>query len=477
MDNKKLAHLEIKNHKLYIPAVISFLDSLVSNHTAYDISRYNQLRFIVTELLKNRVEKAYTSGTGKIYVDFSIVDHFFEVSVRDMGVPEWLDLNYDKSLVTTSNNDFRKFVVDMCIDSAGMEKLGKDGQRIFVRQRIANPLAFQEPEPYKEIQVLDKNITIKAVETEEDAIEAIRCIYSEYGYSYSYERLYYVDNLLRMIKDGQLMSFLAVNEHGQTAGHYALAFSDLFKNMPELSTVVTRKEFRGMGLFNKFMEHCLDVAQKQGFRAVMGQPVAFHPISQKAFIKGGFTPTSLLLSYINPEAASNKNPNDERLDLFACVKMIHKNIEVSLFPPAELREFTEKIYEKLGCGFKLGAASQPADDTYIKIENNSTLKMKRVVLSQAGENIQGIMEDVIKDSIRNKDEMIELFISLRSPTCEYAYNTAKDCRFKFSGIIPGAENDDYLVMQLLLRNQRHYDQLITVGEFEELTNNIISLAE
>ena len=42
--------------------------------------------------------------------------------------------------------------------------------------------------------------------------------------------------------------------------------------------------------------------------------------------------------------------------------------------------------------------------------------------------------------------------------------------------MPGAENDDYIIMQLLIKNERKYDHLVTVGEFEELKNNIMELA-
>ena len=249
MENRKIASLEIKNHRIYIPAVLSFLDSIICQHNNYDITNYNKLRFIVTEMLASRIADSYPDSTGNLYVDIAIKDDCLEIAVRDKGVPQWIDFSYNQDHIASDRDDFRKFIIDMCIDSMGIEKLGKNGQKVYVRQKIHNPLNFKTPKPYTKTDVLDTNISIKAVETEEDAIEAIRCIYSEYGYSYAYEKLYYVDNMLRMIKDGELMSFLAVNEHGQTAGHFALAFSDLFQNMPELSTVVTRKEFRGLGLF------------------------------------------------------------------------------------------------------------------------------------------------------------------------------------------------------------------------------------
>lgn len=477
MYTKQIASLEIYNQKLYIPAVLSFIDSIVSNHSDYDITRYNNLRYVVTEMIKRRVKLAYPETRGKIYVDLFIKDDFFEVSVRDKGVPEWFDFNTREMPAKTEQEEFYKFILHRFVDQVGVEKLGKDGQRMYVRQKIMNPLNFKPPKPYKEMEALDKNITIKPVKTEQDVIEAIRCIYSEYGYSYTYEKLYYVDSFLRMIENGDIMSFLAVNEHGQTAGHFALAFSDLFEGMPEISTVVTRKEFRGMGLFSKFIDHSIEIAKEKGFQALLGQPVAFHPMSQKAFLRGGFTATSLLLSYVGSDIESEYNPDKERLDLFSSVKLLDPNASCTLYPPNDLTEFVENIYTKAGYQHQIYAENVIAENTRICLEEKCSQHMKRVILREAGADLETILKEVVTDAIRKKDEMIELFLSLRTPSCEHGYKTAKKCGFVLSGLIPGAKNDDYLVMQILLQKERNYDQLIAVGEFEEVLEEIKQLTE
>lgn len=475
MRTRKIASLEIYNQEAYIPAAMGFIDAVVSNHKLYDWSRYNQFRFVVLEMIKRRVERAYPNTRGAIYIELFVRDDMFEVSVRDKGVPEWVNMKYQKENITTDENDFLKFIIQKFVDQAGVEKLGKDGQRMYACMKIINPLKFKKPEPYGEIEVLDRNITIKPVQTEQDAIEAIRCIYSSYGYSYSYEKLYYVDHLLRMIENGDIMSFLAVNEHGQTAGHFALTFSEVFEGMPEISTVVTRKEFRGMGLFGKFVDYSIEIAKERGFRALMGQPVAFHPMSQKAFLTGGFTPTSLLFSYIPADIQVEYDLERERLDLFASIKIIDADAECTIYPPAELRAFVDGIYTRAAYKHQICEDHVTAEDTKILFEEISSQKMKRVIVREAGEDLEILLKDVIKDSIRKKDEMIEFFLSMRTPSCEHGYMTAKECGFVFSGIIPGAKNDEYLVMQLLLQGKRRYDQLVVEGEFETLTNEIKQL--
>ena len=471
MEQKKIVSIEIWNDKSFIIPVLSFLDTFASQ-TGADIVRYNRLRFALCGILRSRIENCYPGGRGNLYVELFRNQTSFEISIRDKGVPGWQDFSYDLERVANDATAMRNYILDQCVDEIGIEKLGKEGQRIYVRQGIKNPMEFKKPEPYPEMEVLDTNISIRPVETEQDAIEAIRCIYSEYGYSYSYESLYYVDSFLKAIQEKQLISFLAVNEHGQTAGHFALSFSELFKNMPEISSVVIRREFRGMKLFSKFVEHCIKVAEEQHFRALMGQPVAYHTKTQKVLMSTGFTATSLLLSYIASDLESEYNQG-ERLDLCAGVRIMDPTAQSIVYPPEELIPFIRKIYDRLGWEYEICEEYKPADHTEIKIEDSTTLRMTRILLNEAGEDLADFLKETVRDTIHKKNEMIELMIRLNSPSCVYGYQAATECKFAVSGVIPGGENGDYLMMQLLLGEKFDYGRLVLFGQFEELRDDIV----
>lgn len=475
MQMKRIASMEIWSKPYYIDPVLGFLDGIVCKHSELEFGRYNAMRYVVGAILEKRIANAYPGGHGALYVELNLSDTYFEVSIKDKGVPAWADFSYDKELLANDTQGMRNFILDLMVDGVGMEKLGKDGQRIYIRQRIKNQIRFRKPEPYQPMEVLDTNISIQPVVTREDAIEAIRCIYSEYGYSYSYEKLYYVDSFIGMIENGELMSFLAVNEHGQTAGHFALSFTDTFRNMPEITTVVTRKEFRGLGLFAKFMDHCMALGEKHGFRALMGQPVGFHPMSQKAFLRAGFTATSVLLSYIGSDVESEYNKDEQRLDLFASVKILDQNARTTVYPPAAICPFVDKMFAKLGLEYELRQEDRLHESSQISIENNNFLKVTKVLIYGASNDLPQILQDTIKDSIRRKNEMIEMLVSMNDPSCGYCYETAKKCGFVLSGLLPGSECGDYLVMQMLIGTDCRYDHLVTVGDFEALTKDIVAL--
>lgn len=472
---KKIAAIEIKNNKFFIAPVLDFFDSLARAHVDLEFSRYSRMRYVLGEMLERRIERAYPGKEGTLDVEFYLSDTMFEVSVKDMGVPAWDDFSYDKDAGIQDEKNLRNYVLSQWMDEIGMEKLGKNGQRIYLRQRIKNPIHFKAPEPYPEIEVLDTNITIKQVVTEDDVMEAIRCIYNEYGYTYGYERLYYKDSFLEAIRNKEIMSFLAVNEHGQTAGHYALAFSDHFKNMPEMSTAVIRKEFRGLRLFQRFVEHAVQMAEKHQLRAIMAQPVAYHLKTQTALLREGFTATSLLMAYVKASMAGEFGKENKSLDLCTCVRIFDKDAKSVIYPPTELKELIQKQYDRLGWQYEMSEDKGISAETELHVEDNNLFHMKKMVLKEASEDVEVLLNEMVDDAIRRKHEMIELMIVLNSPSCEHGYQIAKKCGFVISGVIPGGENGDYLMMQKLLGDNFTYDQLVTAGEFEELKNDIIAL--
>lgn len=476
MNMKKIAGIEIWNRPVYIKAVLGFIDSVSEAHKEIDYARYSKMRFVIGEALMRRIKNAYPGENGKIEVELYASETCFEVSIKDKGVPAWSDL-FNKEAVDTDERKFKDFILNSWMDEVGMEKLGNDGQRIYMRLHFKNPLTFKEPEPYQEIEVLDKNIVIRPVVTEEDAIEAIRCIYSEYGYSYGYERLYYQDNLVKMIENGEIISFLAVNDHGQIAGHFALMFSNTYKNMPEIATVVIRKEFRGLRLLSRFIDHSMEVAKERGCRAVMAQPVAYHTLSQKATLRAGFVPTALILGYIKADMVKAYCEIAPRLDVFACVKIVDEDAISKIYPPKSIEELITKEYDALGWKYEMCQDHTLAENTVIKIANNKNFGIKNIVLSESSDSLSGILKNAIEDAVYEKCELIELLILLNNSSCQHGFETAMKEGFVFAGIIPGSENGDYIMMEMLMGTNCKYDKLETVGAYEELKNDLIAIAE
>lgn len=186
----------------------------------------------------------------------------------------------------------------------------------------------------------------------------------------------------------------------------------------------------------------------------------------------GFTATSLLMSYIAADLESEYNQG-ERLDLCAGVRIMDPTAQSTVYPPEELIPFIRKIYDRLGWKYEIREDYSLAEHTKVKIEDSSTLRMTRILLSETGEDFEDFLKKTVRDTIHKKNEMIELMIHLDSPSCVYGYRAAKACDFAVSGVIPGGENGDYLMMQLLLGEEFDYDRLVLFGEFEEIRDDIV----
>ena len=125
--------------------------------------------------------------------------------------------------------------------------------------------------------------------------------------------------------------------------------------------------------------------------------------------------------------------------------------------------------------YELCQSSKKDDHTEMSAETSTALKMSKIIVRKAGDDLEKEFRQAIMDAIKQKSEMIELVINLNSESCAYAYDVAKKCDFSLSGIIPGAQNGDYIVLQMLLGDKMNYDNLVLVGEFEELRSDIVSI--
>lgn len=475
MDKIKMVSLEITNSPMYVEPVLTFLNTVMVE-TGISLKRRENTRLIVSKVLESRMHRAFPDSEGIMYVEFFLDDTVLEISIRDKGIPGWYDFDYESENISEDRQAFVNFLLNHFTDGVGIERLGKEGQRIYIRIRTKDINDFQAPELLEDLDVQDWNIHIRPVVTEEDVLKAIRCLYSEYGYSYAYERLYYVDSFLSAIREKKLLPWLLVNDHEQVAGYFALSFSDMFRDMPEISSVVIRKEFRGLGLMTQIAQHCLDVAKEMGLRAIMGQPVAMHTKTQKTMLRFGLTPVSMLFAYVDASSKGQYNRDKNRLDLCCCVKILDEHASSRIYPPQELRPFLEKIYRGLGWQYEFLEGCRTDESTELQIEENQVMQITKMILKEASDDLESLLKQNLKNAIRNKIEMVELAILLNRPSAGYAYGVAKDCGFSLSGVMPGGANGDYLIMQLLPGETIDYDRLVLEGGFAELRDDIIRLA-
>jgi serine/threonine-protein kinase RsbW len=361
----------------------------------------------------------------------------------------------------------------MC-DSAGSEKLGRNGQREYVQIYLPMSLPVESAKRQVVDERAPEDVKVSISEnsgSEKDVISAITCIYDEYRYTYGYERLYYPETFKELINTGRLRSFLATGDNGEIAGHYCLSASEDCPQMPEWATVVVRRPFRGRYIFDRMCEHGVEMARQSGARAIMMQPTAYHTATQRVAEKHGYTATGFLFQYVNADMESEYNTDAKRLDLAIAVRFLTENPTGIAYLPEEHREFIKGIYEKLGAKYEFPEGYMPEQETLLKLEFSSLMKSGRVVVTRAGKDFERELAHATGVLRRNKAEMVEMLINMTDPAAPFAYElakNAKNCGYFFTGIMPGSEKADYLVMQNLFWSDVDAAAVATRGEYTEL---------
>ncbi len=472
-----LASLLLPDDKRMLAPALAFIDQFAAG-LGLDSARILKFRMACEEVLLDRIANAYAGG-GEIRVDLGLSGSSLEVSVVDKGAPYWKgESRYDPHAADTAAVGLEDFLIAKMADESGMEKLGRDGQRFFLRAALPAPPLPAERSARDETP-LDLDFAIRPTRPDgEDIIKAISCIHNEYGYSYGYERLYYPERFRELITGGGLRSYLTLNAHGQVAGHYGMAFSDLIPGMPEMATVVIRRPFRGNKLFDAMMRHFIETAPGFDAEALMMQPTAYHTATQHLALRYGFVATGFLFQYTNADMISEYNPDGRRLDLAVSVKALNLDkTSAVVHAPPELGGFLERIYRRLGVGRVFRAGSGGSGPAEMISEINSLMRSGKIVVWRSGSDFGQELSRLTREFLRNKLEMIELLLSLDDPAAPAAYGQARELGYLFTGLLPCGGRGDYLMLQYLSDGVPEPRRIATEGEFAEVLEAIVTLGE
>lgn len=467
---KKITTIEFLNYPKMTMAVLAYIDELQKS-MEIDPKKALRFRLACEEVIAQRMKNAYAKE-GTFFADFYASNTELEFSLRDLGEPYWLsEPSYDPSAAKDDLTGIENFLIYKNVDKMGLEKLGREGQRFFVR--IAVKLHVRpKQEQLSEEPPLDTDFRFKSVtDDDNDITAAISCIYNEYGYSYAYEALYYPENFKSMTQSGMFHSYLAVNAHEEVAGHFGLSETDYLKGMPEICTVVVKHRFRGLKIADKMFKYAVEEAKRQGKKSIWCQPTAYHTGTQHICTKLGFTATGFLFQYVNPDLESEYNREKRRLDLTMCVRLFEPQT-YRICCPDEIAPFVVKILKRAGMEGELVESSLPTGESAAKMDINTRVLSAKIIISRVGLEIEDTVKSMLRSCRKNKTEMAELMLSLDDAAAPFAYDILKKHGFFFTGIVPGSENGVYCMMQHLFDSEPDFSVIVTESEYTEVLDDI-----
>lgn len=467
--------IELGKNLEYVSDTAEFV-SRIAGQNYLDERRKMMLCFALETMLELRM-KDLSDENPTLLIEMEVSGLELAVSVTDKGVPYILTKNQKRVLQRG------------LVDRFKFEQLASQGQKITFYCDIENEKIKRETSEQEEQQkVLDDDIRCELTKPrDEDVIEAIRCLWDVYRYEYGHSKLYDVDCFKELLKDGEFVSILARNAHGQTLGHAGLDAVESFPGMMELCSLVIKKYARGYGIANKLNAAMTEAGMKSAESGLFSRPVLFHGASQKLLNSENFTPCGVCLNYFEAESLKDKTftVSSKRLHIAYAVKIFDKEKKHELFLPDECAGFIQNVFDKEGLCYdimtqekmdqtKMAQKEENIGESIISYEILTEFKSMEIIINQIGYDF----EDRIKDILENESvEMVLIYLNMNDPSCPDVYKNFRESGYIFSGCFPGSGAGDYIILQDLKGIPFLREEIVAEPGYREMLEQIYEIMD
>lgn len=456
LEPQKIASITIRNNINLLQITTNYAAGIAKGLGMSD-EKVELIRLHAENILRRRIINAYEE-IGEITLDILVDMENLTLEVTDKGVPYWVDV--EQELETLKYH----------ADSYKVKKLGTEGQCFCMTFKLEDDIDVMKYKKQEGIheEMKDANLHIRRVVADEnDIIEVLKCIHSNYGYGYLNHAAYDLDHMKAILSDGSQWSYLGYNDHDQIVAHASLAFHEDFPNVPELGGLICKEFCRGHNIANRLTAAVSKAGEKEGVNGIFGMPVAFHPYSQKITLKEGFVPTGIMLHYVTPESTGAYIDGDRRQECCICAKLFTgKTYKISA--PEKHRAFIKDLYVKMGCDCEFVEPQELSGQSDMRMTMVNDIAMGQIFIENAAPDMDDEIKAMMKSFTSNKIAMVEVYINMNNPSAASAYKVMEDNGYFFSGIMPGSDNGEYMIMQHIMGNPVEWDKIVTTGAFTDI---------
>jgi len=396
------------------------------------------------EAFDNILKHAYPGcSAGDIHIGGDLRDGELEISFRDEGIPfetgpdQYPGTDAKDEAALESGLGFR--LIRNAADEVRFENLGRRGKVLRLIKRLSGPGTTG---PVQEVFAIppapEQNYEIRPMRPEE-AAQVSRLFWLAYGYSYKNEDFYRPEGLLHLIGSGHVISYVAVGEDGEVAGHAGLLRPDPVP-MAELALLVVSPAHRGRHIMESLLRALADRAGAMGLCGLSGNPVTSHPISQKETYRFGFVPCDLDLAACPPREFRALVSGDsvlQRESYIHCFKYLTPPPPVTVHVPARHRAMVARIYDNFMQPCTMGEPGPATSAGDFRVHFDRSLQKGIITVITADElqwpeilRVAQDMEDLAGA------EVVDIDLPLAQPATALLMNLAEDAGFVFTGIRP-----------------------------------------
>lgn len=466
----------IKNNLQMISPVQASVHAYAS-HIGFPEKQCLSLELVIEELLSNVIKFDFIPGQVEdIEITLTKTTLGLNIIITSKSIP--LDIDKIKSFENINSFDIIEnnatglgtLLVKNFVDSVNYINNGREGQEIIIEKYLSqehtygdkdNTATRQKPTKKKHFKFY-----IRRLKPEEAPIVSKLAYYS-YQSTYFYDQIYYPERVRQLNNTNEMMSFVAVNyDNEEILGHCANV-KDHHSGMLEMAVGFVNPVSRGSGCLNQLLLYLITDCINKKQDGVFGQAITTHPYSQKSLLKIGLHESALLISYMNPVSMNKIKNNLGRESLLLMYKPLNNEYHKTVFAPAHHRKMIEEIYDNTGVlpnfiPFEDDAISEEL--TSLQLKTGSYLS-SHIYINTYGQDSIYKVNKTLRTLCVDRIETIFLYLPLKESATAKLCQAFEDMGFFFSGIRPGFDENDWLILQYLNNQVYQYENLQFASDF------------
>lgn len=466
------------NINLKIPVKLRYLPFVLDSTKAFakivgfDEKQTNEILLGIEEAVVNVIEHAFTISDDAVFeLVLQETALGMKIQIKEQGMPfdpaELVKLGQKEIIEAEGASCLGLHLMYRFMDEVSFVNLGKSGKETCLIKYLGKTPEVEKPD-FDEIRESAKNpAVLPSYQIRQmlphEAVEVSKCAYMSYGYTYSNEHIYFPERLRKMNETGEMVSFVAVSSENEIIGHTAVLFEGADRLVASIDDAFVKPEYRGTGCLNKLAVAVFDWFDANNITGTYVWAVTSHVYSQKESFKFGFRDTAICISSELP--LKFKGIEEEAGQRESCIilfQYLGETDTVEIYAPLHHRDILTEIYKSLGVKTEIISDNtlneMPEEETVLELKYDPCTNAF-MTIRKYGRNVIHDVSCMLKDLCLEKIETIFLFLPLNNTYTAQLTSDFEKMGFFFSGIMPGSNGRDRLILQYLNNQRIDYEKI------------------
>lgn len=305
-----------------------------------------------------------------------------------------------------------------------------------------------------------EKVIVKKAEKLSDFKKVSKVVYKVYGDTYPYKTVYNPRENCNCYLSGKSSSYIAVDKW-RLLGHVAL-IKDRDKNICEMATAFVNPKYRGNGILMELVMKIMKDCSYRGDAGVYVNSVCGHTYSQRVACKAGMSECAIMLKKMVPlNFKSIDGQWFERESLVTSFKYLKDVKEKDFYLCRKHRKIVGEIYDELGV--KVNFIDDKSKDGVQYLNSKIDVEMLEdesasIKIIEAGVDVISKVIECLNHLVQENTKAIVIVMRLHERSTKYLSKELEKYGVFFSGILPGDDDEDVLLMQYVTEDI-NYDKV------------------